>query len=306
MDEEAYFSKFNIARCNLNSWEENIIEIENIYKEFLALNITTIPASRIKKYLDSFHSIYECSIGKQRFNQNIAYMMLNAIVEFHQFKTIFKAIKNDSSNRWEKRLSQLVGGSACAVDEKKHSSPRDFQFETFVGAVFKLSGFDVAFDEPDIVVSDNAQCIGIAAKRLRSLKRLEKNCKKASQQIINSGRPGLIAIDISHAIKPGCCINTNDLEGARHMIENIANNFILNHYSKLMSICKNKNILGIMVHALMPVLNYGGNPGPQLATAIRWAIMPCFTDECEGYEWAVNLSKQCEIGLFGARFNKNG
>ena len=47
------------------------------------------------------------------------------------------------------------------------------------------------------------ETVGFAAKRMRSINRFEDHCKDARKQIADSGRPGWIVCDVTHAIEKG-------------------------------------------------------------------------------------------------------
>ena len=98
--------------------------------------------------------------------------------------------------------SRAMKGGKLLGDEKNHSSARDFQFELFIGAIFKRGGYDVYFDEPDVVIQGSFGEIVIAAKRSRSMNNLKRLFEDADDQIARSSKLGLIAIDISFLIMP--------------------------------------------------------------------------------------------------------
>ena len=164
-----------------------------------------------------------------------------------------------------------------------------------------LSGFAVSFAEPDILIADNAATFGIAAKRPRTEQRFESNCKKAVRQIRKSGVSGLIALDLSFALQPNKCFNTNDLCVAKTFVEEIVNGFILRNSSRLRQLCREDCVLGVLAHLQMPVINFGHPDGPQLATAIRWTVAPFSEPPLASFGWANEFSRRCEIGLFGPR-----
>ena len=202
---------------------------------------------------------------------------------------------------WNARLCQLVSGAEFSTLESNTASARDFQFESFIGAVCELSGYAVRFDEPDIVVTENDKAFGIAAKRPRNERRIENNCKKAVRQIRNSGMSGLIALDLSFALQADKCVNTNDLRGAQVHVEEVVNGFIHENNARLQQLCRDECVLGVLAHLQMPVINFGYPDGPQLATAIRWTVAPFFESQIDGFFWANEFSRKCEIGLFGPR-----
>ena len=84
---------------------------------------------------------------------------------------------------------------------QQHDPGRSFQFQHFVAAHFAQVGLDVTFEqEPDTrLVVPNLGTIGLAAKRLKSLKKLQANLKDAAKQISCQNLCGLVALDFTIA-----------------------------------------------------------------------------------------------------------
>jgi hypothetical protein len=186
-------------------------------------------------------------------------------------------------------------------DGPQQSSARDFQFESFVAAVAELSGYRIRFDEPDMVVQNDICTFGIAAKRPRSSRTIEKNCRKAVRQIQQSGIPGIVALDVSLALYPKKCINTNALAGALTSVEVAVNRFVTERYNMLYDICAGDHVLGVLASLHLPVLNFGHAVGPQLATAIRWTVVPFCAPSDKRLGWILQFAQVSELGLFGPR-----
>jgi hypothetical protein len=295
-------SKFDIERCNFDTWDANLRDIGEIYAEFSTLGISTVPASRINAYRDAFQSLMNAAGQNRKLDLSLAVRVLNGLVEFHQLRTILKAAQASSNEKeWKIRLRQLVSGAELVAKDTHLGSSRDFQFESFVGAVCELSGYAVRFDEPDIVVTNAGHAFGIAAKRPRNERKIERNCRKAAGQIRKSRLPGLIAIDLSFALHPDQCINTNDLRGGQVFVQEVANRFVHGNYNRLRDLCSDPDVLGVLFHAHMPVISFGNSDGPQLATAIRWTVAPFCEPNTDGFIWATAFCSKCEIGLFGHR-----
>ncbi len=302
MTDHDYVLRFDIVRRVSTTWETDLDEMRAIYAAFEALGISTVKSSRIKAYHDAFHSLLDAARNQRHLDLNLATRVLNTMVEFRQLQTILKAATaSRHCEMWTPRLCQLISGSEFSTRESNSASARDFQFESFIGAVCELSGYAVHFDEPDIILSDNAEVFGIAAKRPRNRRQIEKNCKKAVRQIRRSGVPGLIALDLSFALQANQCVNTNDLLGAKVLVEEIVNGFIHENNARLRQICREECVLGVLAHLQMPVINFGHQDGPQVATAIRWTVAPFTDPQLDGFLWANEFNRKCEIGLFGPR-----
>lgn len=291
----------DIERATTSSFEDDLREIQEVYAQFSRLGVSTVPSSRINAYRDAFESLKRAK-DERRLDHPLAVRVLQTLMEFAQLKTIIKAAMA-SPNRaaWEEQLRKLVSGPSAHVAGSKHSPAHNFQFESFVAAVCELSGYEIGFAEPDVVVRDDSCAFGIAAKRPSSKRRIEKNCRKAANQIIRSGLPGLIALDITPSVYPDQCINTNDLAGATLFVQSAVNNFTADNHRMFCDVCSDDAVIGVLVCLHLPVLNFGHPEGPQLAKAIRWLLVPCCDPDDERLRWIYKFAEKCELGLFGPR-----
>jgi hypothetical protein len=292
----------DIERFTYNSFDENLREIQEVYKQFGRLGIPTVPSSRINSYRAAFESLKRAEEEKRRPELSLAEMMLHATVELAQLKTIIKAATAATERAiWDEQLRRLVSGMSIPTPGSKHSPAHDFQFETYIAAVAELSGYKVSFAEPDVVVRKGTRIFGIAAKRPRSKRRIEKNCRKAANQIRQSGLPGIVALDVSFALYPNQCVNTNDLSGGLRFVQAAVNNFVKSYYHDLADACRDAGALGVLACLQLPVLNYGHDPTPQLASVVRWLLAPYCEPDDERLRWIIEFAGDCELGLFGPR-----
>lgn len=274
--------------------------IQDVYAQFETLGIPTVGSSRIKAYRDVFISLDRARQRKGQLTQKLAEKVLHTIVEFAQLQTILKAARTSNEQEsWQCQLRKLISGPGFSTKESKHSAARDFQFECLVAAISELSTYFIQFNEPDVLVKKNNKVFGIAAKRIQSLRKVEANCRKGAQQVIKSGIPGVIALDLSFALYPNQCINTNALEGALRFVEIAANKFVADHYKKLETLCRDQMVLGVLVNLQLPVLNFGHEAGPQLATAVRWTLVPFCSSGDERLGWILQFADSCRLGILG-------
>jgi hypothetical protein len=293
---------YDIERFTETGFDENLREIRDVYSQFEQLGMATIPSSRINSYRAAFESLKLCAKENRRPVQSLAELVLHTTVEFAQLKTIAKAAAASPRRAaWDGQLRKLVSGMSIPTPESKHSPAHDFQFESYLAAVSELSGYDVRFAEPDVVVQGDGHDFGIAAKRPRSKRRIEKNCRKAANQITRSGLPGLVALDVSFVLYPNQCVNTNDLAGALVFAQAASNKFVAEHYQTMRDACRDDGVLGVLVCLQLPVLNFGRDEGPQLGSVVRWLVVPCCEPNDERLKWVLEYAGKCEIGLFGPR-----
>lgn len=297
-----FLTSLNIRRAPVKSWNDNFQLIEEIYAQFDALGISILASSRIRAYRDTLLVLRDVSQRKYSLDQHKAENILKTIVDFDQLQTIIKAVKRSGqSEMWQAQLHRLISGSAFAAQEITSPSAHDFQFESFLGAVCGLSDYSIRFNEPDIVIQEGECIFGVAAKRPRSIKSIEKNCRKAKRQIRKSDMSGIVALDLSAALYPNRCINTNDIRGAIELIEQATNDFIVRNRNKLESSCRDDSVFAILIQLHLPVLTIDHILSPQINTAKRWAIIPLCSIEDKRMSWISTFMTKCEIGLFGER-----
>ena len=303
---QIYIKTVDIERCNTTAFDDNLREIQDVYAQFEQLGIPTVSSSRINTYRDAFESLRQASKEKRRPDLSLATLMLHTMVEFAQLRTIVKAaMASPERISLNDQLGRLISGTSVPTPLYKHSPAHDFQFESFLGAVAELSGYKVNFAEPDIIVQCDTYTFGIAAKRPRSKRAVEKNCRKAASQIRQSGLPGIIALEMSFALYPNQCINTNDLAGSLAFIQAAANKFVGDYYHTFRKVCRDDSVLGVFVCLQLPVLNFGHPVAPQLATAVRWLLAPYCEPHDERLRWILEFAAKCELGLFGPPSTKD-
>ncbi len=283
------------------SWDESFQRVDHIYRQFASLGIATVAASRMNAYRRALRDLRGAAVAKRRLTLREGELLIATIVETHQLHVIVRAaVSSRRPEEWRTQLLKLVSGPAHIRRESKHSPAHDFQFEAFVAAIAELSGYSVRFEEPDLVVSEGSECVlGIAAKRVRSPRRAEARCREAVKQIQSATVPGLVALDLSLALYPGKCVNTNDPEGAVLFAKAVADQFVQRNARWLNRVCSAKDVLGLLVHVQLPALNLAHPVSPQLLTTMRWTLVPSPADERSSK--AVTFARRCELGLFGPR-----
>jgi hypothetical protein len=158
--------------------------------------------------------------------------------------------------------SRAMKGGKLLEDEKNQSSARDFQFELFMGAMFKRGGYDVSFEEPDIVVSGAFGEMAIAAKRPRSKDNLGRLFQDADDQIDRSGKLGLIAVDISFLIMPKD-LHLPAAAGAVPLLNAAVHGFAIDMQDNATRLALSRGTIGYISYASLLVIDY---EKPQLVT----------------------------------------
>jgi len=110
-----------------------------------------------------------------------------------------------------RKLEESLTGADVA-DEEVNSPGRDTQFELFVHALLVMGDVPVCIAEPDLKFLYNGQEVGVAAKRVKRLRRLRRRFNDAVDQIVQSDHRGFVAVNADLLIRDlGSKLNADEL-----------------------------------------------------------------------------------------------
>ena len=286
-----------IRRSPLRPWPETLALISELYEFFAALDIPKLAASRLRTYKDAFNKFKHASESGTQLPRGEAEDVIQTMVEFEQLRIIVEAAKKSPQRAvWASQLRKLASGPVFGTEETTASSPRDTQFECFVAAVAARAGYNVAFAEPDIILNEGKLRFGVAAKRPRSLASVEKNCRKAARQIAATKLPGILALDLTHALHAGKCFTPATREEATNFAQSSIQSF-LDENEKLLRRSIGNRAVAILAAVHVPAI-IGIPAKPQLMTAVAWQFFNLSHQRSE-YIWIAGFAKRCVTGLFG-------
>jgi len=98
------------------------------------------------------------------------------------------------------KIEESLTGADVA-DEEVNSLGRDTQFELFVHALLVMGDVPVRIAEPDLKFLYNGQEVGVAAKRVKRLRKLRRRFNDAVDQIERSGHRGFVAVNADLLIR---------------------------------------------------------------------------------------------------------
>ena len=173
-------------------------EAAHIVKQVESLGIAIHPSSRLmqmKKVLEH---------GYIEFDNPKFPIAMESIRDMYQIRLILDESNSHRSNLlFQDSLKKLLRDAALPHKGNSNTPGRDTQFEMYLGAIAERGGLTpTEYAEPDIVCIVNENKFGIAAKRLKGIKRLKKRVKKGAKQICESKMPGIIALDLTLAQNP--------------------------------------------------------------------------------------------------------
>lgn len=154
------------------------------------------------------------------------------------------------SGKVQKMVRRVMKDSVLPQADTERSPGRDTQFELFVGAVANAAGLHPRFEEPDVVGTVGTLEFGIAAKRVKSIARVDDRVSEGARQIQDSGRPGIIAMDVSFAMNPDNVELTRPV--APEELKRAANKtrdwFRGEFESKILEATRGKEVRGVAIH----------------------------------------------------------
>jgi hypothetical protein len=170
------------------------------------------------------------------------------------------------------KLQTMLSG-ADTDEEDKNPLARNTQFELYVGATLAMGGVQTRLAEPDLRIYYCGKEIGIAAKRVRSVKQLIKRAKDAVNQIKASGLPGIVALNVDVLLRK---TGTGDL-GTEQLAERLA---ALTEVDQMLS--KYEEVFTSLIIARDAVWQFGGRkPSWGMAIWHRFHLYPRTAEQCE-------------------------
>ena len=156
------------------------------------------PGSRLLEYRKvlSEYVAGDVPIASER-----ARLVYRALTELSSLSVIARALATGNpSQKVRELLSQIIGGQALPDVEKK-SLARNTQLHLYIAAVLIASGIRVEFEEPDLLAHIEGRIIGVAAKRITSLKQFEKRISEGEVQLSKAKKRGIVWIEITDAMQ---------------------------------------------------------------------------------------------------------
>lgn len=118
------------------------------------------------------------------------------LIVFAAYQRTLKRHRGQETLFTPERFRKLMKGPF--IGEGRDTEPRNVQFELYLGARLELGGIEVRGGEPDLKFLYGYEWVGLAAKRIQSLKgsQIQKNIQDAANQIERSGCRGWVAVSL--------------------------------------------------------------------------------------------------------------
>ncbi len=163
-----------------------------------ALGLNPHPTSRLMRMHDVLNS------GFVPFDDPRFSTALEAVRDLQQLGFVFDQLQTHRENdKFRALVKKTLKDSVLPQNDREQSVGRNSQFHLYLAAVCQNAGLHpVTYNEPDVSCTIDGREFSIAAKRIKSLDQLNRHIKKAADQILRAGRPGIIAIELSLAWNP--------------------------------------------------------------------------------------------------------
>ena len=246
-------------------------------------------AGRTKHYLkviDYWKDHYKIASEEQA--KNALPEFVNSMCEISSFIHIYKKLKDEPKSELigirEKLQKGVNGPIESATETSKSTTARNFIFEATTAARFHnpkngLSSMLNAESDSGIYFEKNK--IWVECKRITTIKKIEKNIRKASDQLerilhnkIGAKNKGLVAIDVSKILNSGdnIFVQKNDTLLIQ-AVESLMNNFIYQNHKKWENIYvkRDRKLIGTIIYFSFMSVSEDRN---LLVSTVEWAINP--------------------------------
>lgn len=261
---------FNRRSSGSTSFRDSSSALEYIEQVLQEKGIPIKPGSRFynyKRILDDFRLASERgNVEGLDFN-----LILQAKFEIYVIELAISELPRDPEVKgWLQKVKLVLSGQNFPQPAPAHTFARDHQFELLVAALSRRAGYTISLSEPDVVINHPQSAFGIAAKRLKSWKQIPRHLKKARDQIVKSGRDGIIALDITPLYNPNNYIlDVTAPSQATDKVEQTAEEFINTYSQGIIAAIDDERVFGIMV--FMSGLMYVRSI-PRLGLSTRWSV----------------------------------
>lgn len=203
-------------------------------------------SSRLANYRRALESAEDLTIqsGAEPENQ----VLHRAILECSQLLLIVDELpKEPAVHGWSEKMQEVLSGHDLPHTERDKSHGRDTQFELYLAALARRAGYGVRLDEPDVVIEDGHGLLAIAAKRLKSPKKLRANLRSASRQITEGGANGFAALDLSMLLVPqDRPLLTEDVTSAQALYSSLLSDYIHSRAAKIRRSVNWRKVYGLL------------------------------------------------------------
>lgn len=230
---------------------ENVLEnLRESLSKLEGIGIKVHERSRYERIVSEFERALVAKSGRARPEDLDWNLLAEGLCDARELRVIL-ASKHVLDQCWLE-LQQITKGTDYPWKDLD-TGPRDLQFQLFTTAVIAHSGFEVSLKEPDVVFVYKDHEYSVAAKRVKSLKNLEKRVREAKNQIIGSNHYGFVALGLSQIARQ----NTGALLVEKPDVlweagEKITNGLMQTELKAVLKKTQHPAVIGCLVSIMIP------------------------------------------------------
>ncbi|MBK9386023.1 MAG: hypothetical protein IPN34_14525 [Planctomycetes bacterium] len=189
-----------ISRFNSPSFKEVLGSWHQTRRTLHGLGLSVVDRGRFSNYSALLTAATD---GQPHIHQRAPHEFVHGVAEISALGYVVEElVTRKLAKGVEQKLRKVLVGGVVPVELEDGDASRSTLFELLIAASLQRCGLEVRLDEPDVVVSDGVRQYGLAAKRLRSKKRVRQRTREAIRQLRSARLRGLIALDISEVSNP--------------------------------------------------------------------------------------------------------
>lgn len=178
------------------------------------LGINPHETNRFYQYIKSFQRLVD-SNGEGINNSQQRMYLIEGFRDIVELDYIYRnGILSLASDH---EIDILFGGNR-SPDEDKYNNSRDIQYQMYLAARIKESGYSISWEEPDLKLFFDDSDILLAVKRVSSINKVYTRIKEAEKQILKCQGEGIIALSLDKTSEssPSTIQNPDDLYNVAH------------------------------------------------------------------------------------------
>jgi hypothetical protein len=171
------------------------------------------PGSRVAQYIELLQTMPRTIAPDPEIGRRAMALTEGAVIgDIFEQLAVFQRSPN-----WRHHFELLMDGHFWPDGEDDRARAK--QLELWLAARAARAGLGVELGNPDVLLTDAEGSFVVEAKRAQNSKKLERHIKKGVEQILDSGHPGIVALDVSRLLDLHmCAVSANSYEEADQII----------------------------------------------------------------------------------------
>lgn len=174
--------------------------LADVKRILAANNLAFPPGSRFARF-ESLQDLFANRLISPAYGKSsVLDDLLEGTRDFKELALIVEQlVAPGSSSIVLKKVHDVLGGAPRSRDDT-NSLARDTQFELYVAALCQYAGIPVEVREPDIIIKPAGVRLGVAAKRVKSARKVRERVHEGGAQLKRAGLVGIVALNLDELV----------------------------------------------------------------------------------------------------------